>query len=220
MPVSPWSFWIATWKVTRNRSEFDLVGVDNVRIGSMQAEYLLGLGCQRIDYVAVPLSAPTVDARVEGYWQALRRHKVRAKESWIHRGDPNDLEFVKQITQKLPDAFACANDWTAANLMQSLQRLGISVPQDVRVMGVDDVEYAQVLSTPLTTIRQPPREIAAAAVAAMIARIENRKMPARSIFVNCTVVTRESCGNHEKGVPPLRKPHQRHRTHPVGLRES
>ena len=59
------------------RSEFDLVGVDNVRIGCMQAEFLLGLGCRHIEYVAVPLSAPTVDARAEGYWQACAATKSR-----------------------------------------------------------------------------------------------------------------------------------------------
>ncbi|MGO9111392.1 MAG: GntR family transcriptional regulator [Thermoguttaceae bacterium] len=177
-----------------DRSPFDLVGVDNFRIGWMQTEYLLGLGCRHIEHLARPFSAPTVEARTEGYRRALRVHGVSFKESWVRRGDPTDPEFVKGVTQKIPDAFVCANDLTAATFMRSLQCLGIRVPQDVRIIGVDDDEYAELVSTPLTTIRQPSREIGAAAVIAMIARIKDRKMPPRDILLSCTLVVRQSCG--------------------------
>ena len=126
--------------------------------------------------------------------RAFRFHAASYKESWVRRGDPADLEFVKGITRKMPDAFVCANDWTAATFMRSLQCLGIRVPQDVRVIGVDDDDYAHMVSPPLTTIRQPSREIGAAAVRAMVERIEDRKMPPRDILLGCTLVVRESCG--------------------------
>jgi DNA-binding LacI/PurR family transcriptional regulator len=180
------------------RSRFDLVGVDNHRIGYMQGEYLHGLGCSHIEYVGLPFSAPTVAIRGQGFLQALRNHGVRAKQNWVRHGDPTNLDFVRQITKKLPDAFACANDNTAATLMRSLQKLGIRIPEDVFVMGVDDVEYAHLLATPLTTVRQPCLEIGAAAVRAMIERIEHRAMPARDILLNCDLVVRDSCGNRGK----------------------
>ena len=176
------------------RSKFDLVGVDNHRIGYMQTEHLLGLGCRHIEYLGVPLSRPTVEARIEGYQHALRRHKVRGKESWVHRHDPCDPEFVGQLVKKLPEAVICANDFTAANLMRSLYGMGIRVPKDVRIVGVDDDKYASLVTTPLTTIRQPGRELGAAAVSMMLGRIENRTMPARTLLLDCTLVVRESCG--------------------------
>jgi LacI family transcriptional regulator len=177
-----------------NRSKFDLVGVDNYRIGYLQTEYLLGLGCRQILHVALPGSAPTVDARTEGYRQALRVHGVRAKESWIRRGNPSDVQFVENLTRPMPDAVICANDWTAASLMRTLCAIRVRVPQDVRIVGVDDDEYAQLLTTSLTTVRQPSREIGAAAVRAMIQRIENPTMPPRDVLVACQLVVRESTG--------------------------
>jgi DNA-binding LacI/PurR family transcriptional regulator len=180
------------------RSKFDLVGVDNHRIGYVQTEHLLGLGCRHIEYLAVPLSRPTVEARMEGFRQALRCHGVRCKESWVHRGDPCDREFVGQLAKDLPEAIICANDFTAANLMRSLHGLGIRVPDDVRVVGVDDDKYASLVTPPLTTIRQPGRELGAAAVSMMMERIENRKMSARTLLLDCTLVVRESCGSHRK----------------------
>jgi LacI family transcriptional regulator len=177
-----------------DRSPFDLVGVDNFRIGYMQTDHLLGLACRHVEHLARPFSAPTVEARTEGYRRAFRLHSANFEESWVRRGDPADLKFVKGLTRKMPEGFVCANDWTAATFMRSLQSLGIRVPQDVRIIGVDDDDFAHLVSTPLTTIRQPSREIGAAAVRAMVDRIEDRKMPPRDILLGCTLVVRESCG--------------------------
>lgn len=177
------------------RSRFDLVGIDNYRAGYLQAVHFLRLGCRRIDYVARPLSAPTVEARIAGYQRALQDQNAPFEPSWVHRGDPGDPEFVRQLTEGRPEAFLCANDITAANLMQNLIRLGLQVPEDVRVMGLDDVKYAKLLSVPLTTMRQPCRELGAAAVTAMVQRLENRQQPARDILIDVKLVVRESCGS-------------------------
>ena len=87
--------------------------------------------------------------------------------------------------------------------------MGIRVPKDVRIVGVDDDKYASLVTTPLTTIRQPGRALGAAAVSMMLGRIENRKMPARTLLLDCTLVVRESCGaagkhrggEREAGIP-------------------
>ena len=176
------------------RSKFDLVGIDNVRAGFLQADHLLQLGCRRIDYFARPMSAPTVDARIAGYQLALKRCGIAADDAWVHRGEPDDLQFVGEVVSKKPEALLCPNDITAANLMRSLIRLGVRVPHDIRVMGLDDVKYAQLLSVPLTTLRQPCREIGAAAVSAMIQRLEHRDMAPRDILLDIQLVVRESCG--------------------------
>ena len=82
--------------------------------------------------------------------------------------------------------------------MRGLYGMGIRVPKDVRIMGVDDDKYASLVTTPLTTIRQPGRELGAAAVSMMLGRIENRTMPARTLLLDCTLVVRESCGASRK----------------------
>ena len=93
-----------------------------------------------------------------------------------------------------PDGFVCANDFTAAQLLKTLDALGISVPGDVRMVGFDDVKYASLLSVPLTTIHQPCADMGALAVGAMLDRLRSPKMPPRDILLNFHVAVRSSCG--------------------------
>jgi GntR family transcriptional regulator of arabinose operon len=96
-------------------------------------------------------------------------------------------------TQK-PDAFVCANDLTAGRLMQSLLAHKIRIPRDVRIVGMDDVAYASLLPVPLTTMRQPCREIGIAAMSMMLERISRPSMPARHVLLDCPLIVRKSCG--------------------------
>jgi len=98
-----------------------------------------------------------------------------------------------------PDAIVCAHDRSAAQLMHALLGLGRRIPHDIRLAGVDDVEYAAWLPVPLTTMRQPVQEIGEAAVAAMLERLAHPDRPARDIFVQCTLVVRQSCGAATRG---------------------
>ncbi len=95
-----------------------------------------------------------------------------------------------------PDAVVCANDRTAGVLMQTLLRLGYVIPGAVRLVGIDDVEFARLLPVPLTTLRQPTREIGDAALGAMLQRVARKDLPARDILLDCRLVLRESCGGH------------------------
>jgi DNA-binding LacI/PurR family transcriptional regulator len=75
----------------------------------------------------------------------------------------------------------------------------------VRIVGIDDVQYAPLLPVPLTTVHQPCREIGVAAVAAMLERIGSPEMPRRDILLDCRLVVRESCG--ENPADELATPH-------------
>jgi LacI family transcriptional regulator len=94
------------------------------------------------------------------------------------------------------DALLCANDHTAADLLQTLAREGHRVPSDIRLVGFDDVRYATLLATPLTTIHQPCRDIAVAAMRAMQDRIAESALPVRSHLLTSTLVLGESCGTY------------------------
>jgi GntR family transcriptional regulator, arabinose operon transcriptional repressor len=78
--------------------------------------------------------------------------------------------------------------------MHSLLRLGYAVPGDVRLVGIDDAEFASLLPVSLTTLRQPTRELGDAALAAMLQRVARADLPARDILLHCELVVRESCG--------------------------
>jgi DNA-binding LacI/PurR family transcriptional regulator len=81
-----------------------------------------------------------------------------------------------------PDGIVAGNDLTAGQLMHSLHKLGLRVPEDVRIIGIDDVEQARLLPVPLTTLRQPTRGIGEAAI---------------SVMLGCQLIVRESCGGKE-----------------------
>jgi len=93
-----------------------------------------------------------------------------------------------------PEGIVAANDRTAARLMHTLIELGYSLPRDVRLVGIDDVEYASLLPVPLTTLRQPTRDIGAAALAAMLDRASSADLPTRDILLHGTLVVRKSSG--------------------------
>jgi LacI family transcriptional regulator len=177
------------------RSEFDLVGLDNMSSGYMVAEHLIKLGCKRFFFVTRPLSAATVDARIAGVRGALARHRLEPDPGWIRNGDPADMKFIRGLTAgNQADAFICANDFTAATLLRSMQSIGLRAPKDFRVVGFDDVKYATLVSPPLTTVHQPCRDIAVIAFRTMLERLAEPSLPARSIYLTPHLVVRESCG--------------------------
>ena len=179
------------------RSSYDLVGIDNRRAGYVITAHLLKCGCRRVVFIGRPGSAPTVDARISGYREAILDAGTSVKP-YICRVQPEDRDEVKRILDEIrPDGFVCANDFTAAHLLKTLDGLGVSVPDEVRMAGIDDVKYASLVSVPLTTIHQPCADLGAIAVRAMLERLQNPKLPARDILLNFQLVVRESCGSRK-----------------------
>ena len=176
------------------RSNIDLVGIDNRQAGFLITNHLIKLGCRRIDFLSRPDSAPTVMLRIAGYREALLNSEILPDPQWLQSGDPADREFVKRITDNGATAIICANDLTAANLMRTLDTLGYSVPKKIRVAGFDDVRYAELLHPSLTTIHQPCTDIGTIAMQVMLERIKNPAMPSRDILVQPTLIVRQSCG--------------------------
>ncbi len=177
------------------RSKYDLVGIDNRRTAYLATEHLIRAGAKRIAFFARPNSAPTVDARISGYREALLTLSQQRERDMVRLGDPSDLAFVKSILKKdRPDAVLCANDLTAGGLMQTLIALGQNIPHDLRIVGIDDVKYARLLPVPLTTQHQPCRDIGRVALAVMLDRIANPDLPPRDVLLGCQLMVRQSCG--------------------------
>jgi DNA-binding LacI/PurR family transcriptional regulator len=178
-----------------SRSPFDLIGVDNFAGGHLLAEHLIKLGLKRLAWVVKPLTASTVEARIAGARIAMQAHGLDVPKKFVHAGDPADLKFVRTFAQaKQLDAILCTSDHLAALLLQSLNRLGLRVPDDVRVVGFDDVRFANLLTVPLTTIEQPCRDIALTAFNALRERMTDPTLPPRTIMLAPRLVVRESCG--------------------------
>lgn len=182
-----------------NRSNFDFVGIDNRRAGYIQTQHLVQAGAKKIVFAMRPGSANTVDARAAGYREAMFEH-FNGSVGTVVGGDFEDKEFVSAFMKReKPDGIVCANDVTAARLMRTLLSLGYRVPDDVRMIGLDDVGYARYLPTPLTTLRQDCIELGIVAMSVMLERIERPSHPVVDVRVKTELVVRESCGMRRKG---------------------
>lgn len=178
----------------RGRERCDLVGIDNHRAGYLATEHLLRLGARRVGFIGYEHQASTVNMRIRGYTDALSAadatNSTGERVFLMPAGDRLDLPAAAVDC----DAFVCANDRVAGHLMHTLLAQGMRIPQDVRLVGIDDVNYAALLPVPLTTVHQPCRDIGEAALRVMLERLDRPQMPARDILLECELVIRESCG--------------------------
>ena len=172
-----------------DRSRHDLVGIDNRRAAHLATEHLLRLGTRRLYFLARSGGAPTIEARIAGFRETLADEPDRGTVLRVDAVTEAGLGRIRKGA-----GFVCANDRTAGELMQVLLAAGYRIPADVRIVGIDDLEYASLLPVPLTTVRQPCREIGEAAMEAMLARIEHPNRLARDILIECRLIVRESCG--------------------------
>ncbi|MEJ7709442.1 MAG: GntR family transcriptional regulator [Pyrinomonadaceae bacterium] len=170
--------------------------LDNHRAGYLATQHLARLGARRIGFIGYENQASTVKARIAGYKDAFFMSASNAKEErvfFVRSSTSGDRLDLPAAARKC-DAFVCANDRVAGHLMHTLLAEGLRIPQDVRLVGIDDVNYAGLLPVPLTTVHQPCRDIGETALRTMLERLDRPQTPARDILLDCELVIRNSCG--------------------------
>lgn len=174
------------------RSEFDIVGIDNIRAAWVATDHFITQGARRVDFVTRPYTATTVERRIDGYRLALLAAGIHPDPSWEHSLDPEDSDAVQRLVASGATDVICVNDETAALIIPGFERLGVHVPDDIRVIGFDDVKYARLVRVPLTTLRQPCEAIGDAAVDAMLSRIARPGQAAREFLLEAEFMVRKS----------------------------
>lgn len=136
--------------------------------------------------------------RFNGYREALRRGQLEFDEHLVVEGDytpPSGSRAVAMLFDRGAgcDAIVAANDWMALGALEALEARGLRVPEDVSVIGFDDIEQARFVTPPLTTVRQRPRRLGAQAVRRVLAMLQgNRDMS--PVMLDTAIVIRQSCG--------------------------
>jgi len=194
-----------------DRSKYDVVAADNKRAAFTLTRHLLDMGCTRIDFLMGLTEPSSVTNRLDGFRKALACRGLNPDQTKIVRLDHEELtdatdatmttemrSVLERIRQGKTQAVVCVNDATAIRLMQCFAHVGISVPDDVRVVGFDDLPVGGYMPVPLTTMRQNPEALAYEAFRTMLDRMENPAMPARDLLVATELVVRQSCGAHLK----------------------
>jgi LacI family transcriptional regulator len=174
------------------------VDVDNRQGGVLATEHLIGLGHRRIAYVGKPSLTSSQD-RMSGYMHALNEHSIPVLEDLLlvaeGSSERHGYDAMQQLLRRQvqPTAVFLANDQMAIGAMKALEEAGLRVPQDVSIVGFDDVPMAEFYSPPLTTIRQPAFEKGARATELLIQCLEQETTP-QSQVLDVELVVRKSTG--------------------------
>ncbi|MBV9225359.1 MAG: GntR family transcriptional regulator [Acidobacteriaceae bacterium] len=178
----------------------DLVGINNHQAGYIATEHLIQLGCRRIGFLGYHGALSTIAERMAGYQDALAAHGLRPAIDpttvQVHPHKEQSVSWSSKSQIDSVEAFVCVNDRVAGQLMHLFLPRGIRIPEDVRLVGIDDVSYASLLPVPLTTVRQPVREIGEAALRTMLDRLRTPRLPPREVLLDGDLVIRKSCGAH------------------------
>ncbi len=137
---------------------FSTISIDNFKASYIAVEYLVSLGHRRIACICGPLGLKTNDDRLRGYTAALADSGIPFEKALIYQGDfryQSGYDAIPVLLPKKPTAVLCLNDMMAYGAMNALTNQGIRVPEDVSVMGFDDIFFSQITSVPLTVIRLP-----------------------------------------------------------------
>ncbi|QSR28371.1 LacI family transcriptional regulator [Nocardioides aromaticivorans] len=178
--------------------EFSSVAVDDVRGGRLAATHLVEAGRRRIAFIGGP----------QGLTQI--RHRLRGVESVVADHTGTSLRFVETGTmdadagrqgaesllalpaRERPDAIFAANDLVALGVLQALTLAGVRVPDDVAILGYDDIDFAASAAIPLSSIRQPREEMGVVATDLLLAAIEDPGVQVRDIVLEPELVVRRS----------------------------
>jgi len=185
----------------------DVVMVDNRRGGYIATEYLVSLGHRKIACITGPsLTNPSAE-RIEGYKQALSNGGIKINQNYIRVGDYRFTSGEKAMRELLmleqpPTAVFTCNDMMALGAYRAINDIGLKIPDDISIIGFDNIPFSQAVYPNLTTIQQPIQKIAQLVIEMLIEKIKlkNRRSEERSekpeynrIYLDTELIIRNSC---------------------------
>lgn len=174
------------------------VNVDNFEAGYKATEYLIKLGHKRIAFVGGPQSSNDSLLRFRGYRQALNDYGLSYTEDLFCQGNFKreggyQAFFTLQQIQPNPTAVFAANDQMAIGVLSAARAAGLKVPQELSIIGCDDIEASSLVEPALTTIKQPIEEMGKRATEMIFQLIYNEKPSQRKVVLKTSLVERSSC---------------------------
>lgn len=179
--------------------EADLVRTDNVLGAYTAVWHLTTLGYQRIAIIAGSQYLTPGHERLRGYKEALKKAALALDPTLIREGNFR-VESGYTLTRELlaaaepPDAIFVSNNLMTLGALRALHELSIRIPEDVALVGFDDMPWAGDLYPPLTTVAQPGYELGKTAVELLLRRIAQPALPFRQITLPPQLIVRQSCG--------------------------
>ncbi|MDI7247482.1 MAG: LacI family DNA-binding transcriptional regulator [Bacillota bacterium] len=174
------------------------VDVNGAAAMARVTRYLLDLGHRRIGYLSGPLKYVYAQHRFSGFEQVMTEAVGGPIAEWVVEVEGSLQSGYDGAARVLsmhrrPTAVICNSDYVALGAMKAIRDWRLRVPEDISVVGFDDVPVARFLSPPLTTVRQPTGELGRLLAEQMISAIERSTSPAGNIVLECDLVLRDSC---------------------------
>ena len=175
----------------------DLIQDNSLLGGDMATQYLIDKGYQRIACIAGPLDKTPSRLRLEGYQRAMNRAGIAIHDGYIITSDFEFSGGLQAMTSLLalpepPQAVFVGNDAMAVGVYQALYQAGLDVPQDMAVVGYDDIELARYMTPPLTTVHQPKDELGELAIDVLIHRMAQPEQAQQRVQLTPELVIRSS----------------------------
>lgn len=188
------------------KERIDYVGVDNVQGGYLAVEHLIRLGHQRIGVIGGSAESSVGQERLEGGKKALKTYGLAQREEFFLEGNflkRSGYQRAKQFLKmaERPTAIFATNDYMAMGVYQALLEEGYRIPEEMALIGFNDIEFSSMKGIELSTIGQKKFEMGATAVELLVERIEgsNHPQPAREVLLRPELIVRKTCGFYQKG---------------------
>jgi LacI family transcriptional regulator len=184
-----------------NHFEADTVKVDNVRGAYLAMQHLIQLGYERIAIIAGTQYLTPGHERLKGCYDALNEMGFHVDESHIKMGNFKiesgyDLAYDLMQAPNPPNAIFVSNNLMTLGVLRALHEIGIRIPEEVALVGFDDMPWAGDLNPALTTVAQPGYELGQQAVQLLLKRLERPEAPFFKIILQPRLIIRQSCGAH------------------------
>ena len=171
---------------------FDSIYADSFKGGKLQGEYLLENGHTNIGVLSGPERSPSAVSRRKGLYSALEG-KVNILWDFSLEYDLNIPSNIKsQILANHPTCVVAANDTLAISLLRLYHKAGVNVPEDVSIIGFDDIDWADLVTPPLTTIKLSTSGIGSHSFDLLLNRINNPDSPINNEILDVQIIERES----------------------------
>jgi len=176
------------------------VDADNVGGARMAVEHLIRLGHRCIGAITGPLGTPAGADRLIGYRRALEASRIAVQEDLVVEGDyskGSGATGMQQLLPAQPSAVFCASDSMAIGALETIREAGLRVPDDIALVGFDDVPVATAVEPALTTVRQPIEGLGTMAAELLLNLLENPpdgQAPGQRIILPAKLIVRDSCG--------------------------
>lgn len=171
-----------------------ICGVDNRACGRMAAETLLARGYRRLGFLGGPEGATSTQDRLAGFADGMGQHPDTEFSVSFASGYTFDAgrDQMRRLLAAAPpaEAYFCGDDILSIGAMTALRERGLSIPQDVGILGFNDMEMARWSGIDLTTIRQPTAAIIDASIEAVVALLANPDSPPQARLFGCHVIER------------------------------